>query len=537
MNITNELFYREYFLFQGIAGGPFAEKAFFCLLADIFCIDKEDTGRLYAETRKDVVMDIDSVESYARYKRIKEYEEMQGHALLIDKETDALITIKGEALKSLKKYELNIASDATDGQIALALTEQAYRGNVVALRALGLLECEGVNGYDAGMERGLENLTKAARWNDLTGALALLHYDEEHRAERAKILAAILSHAPYRELAKKVEERYGVSMDVLSPETLIIKNALAHGKVAPLFYDASIGRVAFSRAIPLEDKKKIIYAGNPALIAEVCELPLGLHFSSLSFDEGAFDRAPFDLSGVKDSITTNLMNADLRDKSLYLPLLLSADSDYASDMLVSLARDLFADAKVITVDVKALRQRDIVRTKNNVFVRDLSREKDNVILLVMDGNIDDYVIEEISDFLKGEKRADFNLEAPSLSLDLSSVLPICICDRENARKLSEETEVVELAPFGKQRNACMLSSIFEERKKAFGVTTASLVPEAATLLATLPIDSAESIIDKLLRAYRVKRGDATITEAAVREAMKGLRTKTFGFGGNGYDED
>ena len=533
MNITNELFYREYFALEGIVGGSLGEKELFCLLADIFCIEKDETGRLYAETRKEIVSDTDTVEEYARYKRIREYVAMQGGPALSDKETEALITIKGEALKAVGKYELNIAADATEGQVALALTEHAYRGNVVALRALGLLECEGVSGYGAGKEKGLEDLAKAAGWNDLTGALALLYYDEEHRADRAKIVAAILDHAPYRDLAKKVEERYGVSLKIASPEILILKNALAHGKVNPLLYDASVGRVAFSRAIPIEDKKKIIYAGNPQLIAEVCELPLGLRFDSLAFDEQALDRAPFDISRVKEAITTNLMNADLRDKALYLPLVLSADSDYAADMLASLVRDLFKDAKVITVDAKALRARDLARTKNNAFLRDLSRDKNNVILFMLDDKVEDYVIEEIADFLQGEKRADFNLEAPSLSIDLSSVLPICVCDRENARKLEGEAEIVELPSFGKQRNACMILSIFEERKKAFGVNEMTIAAEAADLLATLPIDAAESIIDKALRAYRAKKGEAVLTEAGVRERMKTLRTKTFGFGGNG----
>ncbi|MBO4472195.1 MAG: hypothetical protein J5765_00160, partial [Clostridia bacterium] len=351
--------------------------------------------------------------------------------------------------------------------------------------------------------------------------------------ERAKILAAILDHAPYRDLAEKVESRYGVSLKIASPETLIIKNALAHGKVNDLQYDASVGRITFSRAIPLEDKKKIIYAGNPQLIAEVCELPLGLRFDSLTFDEQALDRAPFDLSHVKDAITTNLMNADLRDKALYLPLVLSTDSDYAADMLASLVRDLFKDAKVITVDADALRPRDLARTKNNAFLRDLSRDKNNVILFMLDGGVEEYVIEEITDFLQGEKRADFNLESPSLSIDLSSVLPICVCDRENARKLEGDAEIVELPSFGKQRNACMIHSIFEERKKAFGVEDMTIAPEAADLLATLPIDAAESIIDKALRAYRAKKGEAILTEATVRERMKAMRTKTFGFGGNG----
>ena len=182
-------------------------------------------------------------------------------------------------------------------------------------------------------------------------------------------------------------------------------------------------------------------------------------------------------------------------------------------------------------------KKGLVRTKNNVFVRELCRDRDNVLLFVLDGRIDEYVIGEIGDFLCGEKRADFNLESPSLSLDLSGVLPICICDRENARRLAGETEAVELPPFGKQRNACMIRAIFEERKNAFAVAAASLLPAAADLLATLPIDSAESIIDKLLRTYRAKRGDAVIDEAAVRKAMKGMRTKTFGFGGSGYDED
>ena len=533
MNITNELFYREYFSLKGLVGGSFDEKAFFCLLADIFCIEKEETGRLYADTQKELVSDADSVEEYARYKRIKEYVARQGGPAFSDKETDDLITIKGEALKTVAKYELNIAEDATDGQVALALTDHAYRGNVIALRALGILECEGVSGYGAGKEKGIEDLLKAACWNDLTGALALLYYDEAHRAERAKILAAILDHAPYRDLAEKVEARYGVSLKIASPEALILKNALAHGKINPRLYDASVGRITFSRAIPLEDKKKIIYAGNPQLIAEVCELPLGLRFESLSFDEQALDRAPFDLSLVKEAITTNLMNADLRDKALYLPLILSADSDYGEDMLASLVRDLFKDAKVITVDAKGLRARDLTRTKNNAFLRDLSRDKNNVILFMLDDKVEDYVIEEIADFLQGEKRADFNLEAPSLSLDLSSVLPICVCDRENALKLEGEGEIVELPSFGKQRNACMIHSIFEERKKAFGVEDMTIAPEAADLLATLPIDAAESIIDKALRAYRAKKGEAILTEATVRERMKAMRTKTFGFGGNG----
>ena len=537
MDIFKELLFEQYYELKGIVGDSFDDETIFAVVADVFCISKEERAAYYAETRREIVSEIRTATDYARYKRIKEYEEMHGHPALCDKETDALITIKGEAFKAVAKYKLEIPEDATDVQISGVLSEHAYRGNIAALRVLGVLQCEEFAGYEGSKEKGLEKLTKAARWNDLFSAMALLRYDETNRAENAKILAAVLSDSPYGCLAEKLSARYGVAVEERSLEVLVIKKAIAHNKIDPLHYDTSIGCVAFSPAMNIEDKKRVVYTGNLSLIGEVCELPLGLHYMPLQADVGAFDRVSLDLSSAKEAICNNLANIDLRGKALYLPLCLSAESDYVSRLTVSLVKELFLDAKVIKVEACDLKPKDLVRSKNNAFIRDLSRNRNNVLLFVIGGAVEEVVLDEIADFLSGEKRAAFKLDEPAISIDLSSVLPICICDRENARKLSRETEVVELSARGEQNRTMMVDAVFEERKKAFGLTELKLSEAAAKLIASLEIDLAESVIDRMIRAYRAKGGEPVVTEEAVRGSIKALKVKTFGFGGNDYDED
>ena len=111
----------------------------------------------------------------------------------------------------------------------------------------------------------------------------------------------------------------------------------------------------------------------------------------------------------------------------YRPVCISSDSDYLLDKYASEITNGFLDANVERINVSELREFDFEPTKNNVFIRALSENKPNVLLLVFKGEINDRTRELTKSIICTSMRSKYRLTNPSVTLNLGCVLPVSLC--------------------------------------------------------------------------------------------------------------
>ena len=143
------------------------------------------------------------------------------------------------------------------------------------------------------------------------------------------------------------------------------------------------------------------------------------------------------------------------------------------------------------------------------------------------------MIEAVTAVLKGEKRRKFQLYHPTVCLDLSSVLPICICDGENAAKLKNLVELIPLAAVNSAEKPDAIGEVVERKRTDYSFGKVTLTSEVVERLCAMPVESAEKVLDKVLRQNRRKslilNIDMDIVKPHLDRATRA--NNTYGFGG------
>ena len=172
ITIKTETFLFEYFLFDSMFGEYTDRKKIFYCLGDLWGVEQKTLKGLFAIAESENVREISTVNEYMRYMRIKQYNELIGNQSIYSEQENAMIAIKGEAMKIVAQYEMQATSETTLSVMHKMLLRNAHGGNVVALRVLGLMQCEGVI-EKKDISSGLKKLKKAASWGDITSILAV----------------------------------------------------------------------------------------------------------------------------------------------------------------------------------------------------------------------------------------------------------------------------------------------------------------------------------------------------------------------------
>ncbi|MGN1103980.1 MAG: hypothetical protein ACI4QI_03810, partial [Candidatus Coproplasma sp.] len=500
-NRLTEIFLNEYFLADAMLGEFYERERLFAVLSRLFCLPEGEEKRLFELTRSEAVCEITTEDGFKRYKRIKQYNQLVGNDCGYTPYEEQLIAIKGNAITIAGKYSLIAARESTSTLVIKTIMDGAENGNVAAMRTLGILKCEGLL-VERDICGGVSQLTKAMQWGDVTATLAMFAYSDRDKTQLLKILNASVKNTPYEFLPRIIAQRYGVSEEECDREVLLIRQAINTNRLSKDTFDPMYARLIFSEAIGIKDKERILFSENKETISETCDLPLRLKYGDITVDEDAFTRILSGRDEEKTEVIRALYYSDLRFSDSFRPMCLCSDSEYVLERYVSAIRDALRPAHIERIEVGELRDFDFEPTKNSVFVRGLNENKNNVHLLVFKGEISDAAIELTKVVLKSEKRRKFHLYRPALTLDLSGVLPICICDRENAQKIKNLVEIIELDSVKSSEKPAAIDEIVERICSFYKLDGVTLAGDVTQRLCALPVESAEKVLDKAVRENR-----------------------------------
>nr|MDE5592623.1 hypothetical protein [Clostridiales bacterium] len=316
-------------------------------------------------------------------------------------------------------------------------------------------------------------------------------------------------------------------------ESKLLSKAFALGKLTPDVYSAQYARIILSDMLAPRDKERTIFSPNDQAISEVAELPLKLHSVAFALDRTAFDDMPLVRQKEQDRIALCLSNSDLLERSAFRPLCVCADSEYLRALYARHIRAAFKSAHVEYVDVAGLGEHDLQPTGKNVFVRSCDEDCFNVYFISFVGNIADGVMQEAIEFLQSRRRKKFCLLSPGVVINLGKVLPICFCDKQNAKELKKYCDVVTVGAVSAAEKTAAYGDMVASKQRLYGATNVTLSEAAVSRLNELSVDGAESVIDSVIK-YNRGKAETVITPALIDECAATRAEKhRYGFGGDG----
>ena len=152
---------------------------------------------------------------------------------------------------------------------------------------------------------------------------------------------------------------------------------------------------------------------------------------------------------------------------------------------------------VVTIDVGELSDEDLQQNADNIFVANCKNNAHNVYLFVLQGNVSSDKINAVKFFLKSNKRAKFKLNKPSVTLDLSPIVPLCFCDKQNANKLSGFVNTQMVATLSVEERKRILKQRIQDVNRRFKEVSRRVVDSDIDLLSRHPLDIALMALDKL----------------------------------------
>lgn len=531
LSIKIESFLFDYFLYVSVTGEYANREKAFYELGEIWNVDVSDLSSIYRETESENVLDISTESEYMRYRRIKQYNAMIGIKEMYSKSENEIIAIKGDAIRVVAQYAMQATKETSQTVIYKTLIRNAQSGNIIALRILGIMECSGIF-CEGNKEAGLEYLRKAMKWGDITATLAVLKYDNGNKRLVLSMLKSETKGTLYKFLVDEFKVIDGEIPSSYNEELLLLRKTFDVKKTNADLFNPMYARLIYSPILSIKDKEKILFSERNDLLSEVCDLPLHLmNVNNIAVGKNIFQQMAINREEERKNVIYSLQNADLCTTPGYKPLCVCSDSDYVLESYVSEICKAFTDVNIERIEIADLRDYDFEPTQNNVFLRSLSENKRNILLLVFKGEINDKAIDLTKAVIQTSNRKKFRLSSPSVTLDISSVLPICVSDKCNIKKLNGLVDVVSVAKLNEQEKRLAVKEIVNKKINENKVELLSVDETVFDRLSRLPIESVRKLVDKLIRERRTENGGVNLTVESIKPYVNRISDHNYGFGG------
>ncbi len=491
----------------------------FASMCDIFFVDEQERDDLFALTKLDTVSAIKCESDYNLHKRIQEFLRLSNG----DKGNLETIVanIKGRAITALKEAGYNAILDATKPATYSFLTNASQCGIIEAMRCLGIMQVLGLfTGEDK--ESGLRLINRCAKWNDPDAILAMLAYDEDTRAQNISRLYSVSNGTPFEAIFESAKLFYGFTNVAPSNEAELIEQAIGLNIVKPQIYSPQVSRIAYSEILDEGDKIRLVL-NNKNIVGEVNDLPLALKRVPLVAKcdtlGGLLER-----DTEKNSVIQSILYAS--ETNALSPCIVTNDDFVALDYMETIAH-AFPDANIIDIDARALGRNDFNLDKNHVLVRDIDEGKKNLVLIVLRGVADFGVVELLSRFLKDTNRDDFRLVMPGITLNLSSVLPICICDTACLKYIRHLCDCIDASAIEESEKDALIDKLLLRKSIEYGISDLSIEKEAKDSLKEgfKTFMEVALALDKLIYSFKGKGSGKVITKQMVDQLVQSVKDK------------
>ena len=509
-NSLNELFLIEYFK-QVAALGPFCGKKAFDFLAKVFLLPSETGDALWQAVEQETVADVVTLEDANRYKRILQLGSINGIPLNVSEQNIRMVSIKSSAIAEMSAIDMCAERNVTVSQVLQNLHSHASQCYVSAMYIWGTMQCDGnaALSVDKRFEKGVSDIEKAAHWGYIPAILTILYYLSNgdkypvnqigHSSEYyQKLLYTFAVNSPYCDLLSALN----LKQSEQSQSAQLLLGLIAQRKIKAEIFDKSIAKVVYGDTIDIVAKEKLLSDADVKIISEMAILPMHLLRGTYEIGAGFFSSLPFINRDVEQKVLRGELN-HLGDSFFEQrkPLCLCCEDKFVLDAYRQGFEKMEIDnpkpQHVVTIDVGELSDEDLQQNADNIFVANCKNNAHNVYLFVLQGNVSSDKINAVKFFLKSNKRAKFKLNKPSVTLDLSPIVPLCFCDKQNANKLSGFVNTQMVATLSVEERKRILKQRIQDVNRRFKEVSRRVVDSDIDLLSRHPLDIALMALDKL----------------------------------------
>jgi hypothetical protein len=525
INPITELFLQQYFLMDAVFGKHFINKnSWFKTTGKAFGLSSKELDVLFARTEDANVKSITTEKEYFRHMRVKKYMTISFIESELSDDIEELINIKGSAITLALNTGVKKLGESTATSICNDLIQRANTGNVVAMRLYAMAQLEGIC-FKKNANEGLRILEATSSWMDIPSIILLRKYGPDNVFASDAHLSAAVDATPYDCLAS--------SNVKVSEEDKVLSKAFLVGTLQRETFIPQYARVLFNEHIPLNEREKLILSSGKDTVFAVAELPLDMNLEAkIAFDFTAFDEITEERENEKKQIKRNLHNSDLRMYEGYRPLCIVSDSPTVLAMYANAIVTANKSVNVTVISLSECSDQELDKTSNNIFVTACEEDAQNVFMITCFGKLADNAAESLQEFMNHTTRCAFRLKTPSVTLDLGAVLPICFCDRQNAKLLKPFCEVISVSSMNEAELKKEFGAFLNDREHKYGISKIHIDDILLSKLMQLEFDTAKAILDRAIMSLRYGDAEISLTVDSVSEFIKNAKSNyVYGFGG------
>ncbi len=460
LNMLEENFLRCYFQVECLTGKN--NKTLFNELANVYMLSNETCDELYDIVKSEAVNNIATEIDYDRHQRIKEVFYLNGSQYTFDSKQEEIIKIKGQAMKLLIKEGYNVNLKPSQSEAINFLVSSSYKNKIISLRLFGLIQAlKIIETYE---DKSLKTLEKAANWNDVDSILMCLYFNKKSRDEYLSHLYTLLNNLPTYYIFERANSFYrGINIK-FHENTYLLQKLIGSEQLNPNVYVPKYARILMSTLINEKDKRKIVF-GNQDVLDAANDLPLCLMKNKVKLlvYQG---QSMVSRKDEQDKIINKI--AKQFNNNCYNALCLINEDAFLLEDYYNHISLRFKDANIVKIDVSQLKPFDLESSRHNILVRSCEEDKANIYVFIVHGDVNSNYLNAIKSFANNEERKAFFLSGLGISIDLSSVYPIFLCDSKNAKHL-KILQTIFLKNIENVEKEILLSKLIKTKTEEFGV--------------------------------------------------------------------
>lgn len=522
LNYYEELTLNAFFASEALTNRCFEDKdEMLDVFSEIFLLSESSTSGIKKLISERDVSEIESVNDYLMYCRMKQYLDKDS---FVD-DTDAVISLKGNVLLTLNEARLIKNTSAGRSEVCNHLIEAANMGNITANFIVGVLQSEGIL-FEKDAKKGLERIEKIADWNSIDGLFAALYYGSKNKTYYSRLYDGFCNLGR-KNLFVRVSEVYGRNNVVELEESRLIEKAFNQGKIKRDTYQNGYSRLLNTKILSKKDKAALLLSENKELLEEAYALPLELSDDKVpAFDANIF-KDKFFMAEYGEVAERYIQRSRIRNTGNNKPLCIVCNDKLILDAFSEAMAESLTNAVTERIEVGDLSDSDFEPTRNNIFVRNCNEDNLNFYFLFFNGDIAGRHFDLAKAFLQSKNRAHFRLNRPCVTLNLSSILPICFADKMNAAMLGKYCEILTVKEPSREDKLRFIQKFSDSQSAEY---IKALSPSVIQKLTEYGIEDIENIlIDAAYRCQGAGKENALNDETMLRVMAK--PNKTYGFGG------
>ena len=359
-----------------------------------------------------------------------------------------------------------------------------------------------------------KRLSTAASWNHFFATLMGCQWSSSKNFYNRK-LCALFNSPSSESILEYLKSTLKIPSDLESDKiALALEYAFCQGAFQSCKVNFDVMKLMSSSVINENAKAKLIKAAKGKDFFS-SEIPLNVtKDSEITFDPSKFPITSDVRQAEIEQICSNLTMIDLRDTSVYKPLLFVCEDELVLDYYRESIKNAFSGSAIAHIFLHEGDKCNLSHSNDNIFISSMDKHGEKNVVLLLDHcetlNPEGGV--ELSKFLKASNRKHYKTgSAPTVEINLSGVLPILFASALPDQSIVEQCDVILAAELTQSEFHKVLEKSFESKRDIFKLSSLSMDPAVVEFLFDYSSATVTNLLNKAIGQLRRTTKEVHIT--------------------------